>query len=151
MKHLLIGGTALAMLAAVPALASSEIETTRQLNLQAARAAAPSQPSPADKAAQAMPPSAAPTMPVQTAAETPLSEMRNPPRKIAIANVLDSSGTIVGAVQKVEVSPQGQPTKVAVALLGKGDKLVVLDADSVTYDPAKNEIQSTGNQIKAEM
>jgi sporulation protein YlmC with PRC-barrel domain len=161
MKTLLMTGAALVMLA-VPALAGhstkAEIEATRQLNLQAAQNAAPSQaqPAPTSEATLAMnaPPSAAPTMPVQTAAigaDTPLSAMNNPPSKIATANVLDSSGKIVGAVQKVEVNPQGQPTKVSVALIGKDERMVVLDAGAVRYDVAKNEItaQATGDQMKA--
>ncbi len=98
------------------------------------------------------PPKAAPTIPVQTGSigtDTRLSAISNPPSKIATANVLDSSGRIVGAVQKVEVSPQGQPTRVSVALIGKGERMVVLDADAVRYDVAKNEIatEATSEQM----
>ena len=80
-----------------------------------------------------------------------LSSISNPPSKIATANVLDSSGKIVGAVQKVEVTPQGQPTKVSVALIGKEEQLIVLDAGAVSYDPARNQItaQTTAAQMKA--
>ncbi len=38
------------------------------------------------------------------------------------------SGKTVGAVQKVEVSPEGKPTKVSVALIGAKERIVVLDA-----------------------
>jgi hypothetical protein len=60
---------------------------------------------------------------------------------------------MVGAVQKVEVSPQGQPTRVSVALIGKGERMVVLDADAVRYDVAKNEIatDATAEQMSAMM
>lgn len=108
------------------------------------------------EAARNAPPTAAPTMPVQTGAigtDTRLSAISDPPSKIATANVLDSSGRIVGAVQKVEVSPQGQPTRVSIALIGKGERMVVLDADAVHYDAAKNEIatDATGEQMTAMM
>lgn len=103
------------------------------------------------------PPAAAPTGKVETASAEPagtvepLAEVKNPPAKVGVANVKDSSGTIIGAVQRVEVTPQGQPTKVAVALLGKDEKMVVLDADKVTYDQGKNEIiaQASADQIRA--
>ncbi|MDB5734694.1 MAG: hypothetical protein JWP16_1041 [Alphaproteobacteria bacterium] len=161
MKTILMTGAAFAMFAAAPALAGhstrAEIEATRQLNLQASQNAAPAQPvaqQAPDMVAMNAPPSAAPTMSVQTAAidsGTMLSAMTNPPSKIATANVRDSSGKIVGAVQKVEVNPQGQPTRVSVALIGKAEKTVVLDAGAVRYDMAKNEIttEASGDQIKA--
>jgi sporulation protein YlmC with PRC-barrel domain len=163
MKPTLMTGAALVMFAAAPALAGhstkAEIEATRQLNLQASQNAAPA-PSTAqqtpvtDTVAMNTPPSAAPTMPVQTVAidsNAILSSLNNPPSKIATANVLDSSGKVVGAVQKVEVNPQGQPTRVSVALIGKDEKMVVLDAGAVRYDVVKNEISAdaTGDQMKA--
>jgi hypothetical protein len=159
MRNLLLTGAAMVLLA-TPAIAGraskAEIEATRQLNLQAAQAAAPSQPAPLSEAVMNAPPTAAPTIPVQTGSistATKLSAVSNPPSKIATANVLDSSGRIVGAVQKVEVSPQGQPTRVSVALIGKGERMVVLDADAVRYDVAKNEIatDATAEQMSAMM
>jgi protein-disulfide isomerase len=69
-----------------------------------------------------------------------LSTMSNPPAKIASADVLDAQGRTIGAVQEVEVTPQGQPTAVAVAVLGKTDQILVLDAGKVQYDPATNRI-----------
>lgn len=160
------GAALLLLAAAAPALARpssrAEIEATRQLNLQAAQAAQP-QIAATDAAANAAdntPPAAAPTAPVQAlqmaaaqpaATALPLSSLHNPPTKIASANVLDSSGLAVGAVQKIEVSPSGAPTKVVVALSGTQDKIVVLDADKVSYDPAANEItaRASGAQIQA--
>ena len=95
-------------------------------------------------------------MPIQTASTdsagaATLSTMTNPPSKIANASVLDSSGKVIGAVQRVEVTPQGQPTEVAVALIGQDDRLVVLDAKSVSYDPSRNQImaRASGKQIAA--
>jgi hypothetical protein len=162
------GAALLLLAAATPAYAGhssrAEIEATRQLNLQAA-AQAP-QPVPiaaADAAANVAdntPPAAAPTAPIQAmqmaaaqpaATALPLSSLNNPPTKIATASVLDSSGQAVGAVQKIEVSPSGAPTKVVVALAGTQEKIVVLDANAVSYDPAANEItaKASGEQIKA--
>lgn len=153
-RNSLLAGAALLCLAASPVLAGvstpAEKEATRQLNIQAARDAAPSpQMAAVDKSAN-MPadaaPAAAPSVPVQTAASAPaaavdsLSDINNPPPKIATANVLDINGKTVGAVQKVEVSPEGKPTKVSVALIGAKERLVVLDAASVSYDAQKNEI-----------
>jgi len=177
MRTPLMTGAALLLLAAAsPAMAghstASEREATRQLNLQAAQQAGGSQPAAAQTAATAepqvadatigmpanSPPAAAPTAKVQTAAAepvssapaAPLSQISNPPAKVGVANVKDSSGTIIGAVQRVEVTPQGQPTKVAVALIGKDEKMVVLDADKVTYDQGSNVItaQASADQIR---
>lgn len=160
-RNTLLAGAALLCLAASPAIAGestpAEKEATRQLNMQAARDAAPQQMAAGDRSAN-MPadaaPAAAPSMPVQTAAAAPastpvssadsLSDVSNPPSKIATANVLDSSGKTVGAVQKVEVSPEGKPTKVSVALIGAKERIVVLDASAVSYDAHKNELTAKG-------
>jgi hypothetical protein len=160
-----MSGAALLLLAA-PAIAAhssrtsrAEIEATRQLNLQAAQAAQP-RIAATDAAAHVpdnTPPAAAPTQAVEMAAvqpavtALPLSSLNNPPTKIASASVLDSSGQAVGTVQRIEVSPGGAPTKVVVALSGTQDKIVVLDADKVSYDPAANEItaRASGAQIQA--
>lgn len=176
MRTPLMTGAALMLLAAAapPALAghstASERETTRQLNLQAAQQARDSQTAQTAASAESQvadatigmpansPPAAAPTAKVQTAAAepvittpaAPLSQISNPPAKVGVANVKDNRGTIIGAVQRVEVTPQGQPTKVAVALIGKDEKLVVLDADKVTYDQGSNVItaQASADQIR---
>lgn len=145
-RNTLLTGAALLYLATLPVLAgestSAEKEATRQLNLQAARDASAGMASGAG-------PAAAPSMPVQMAAApvTPadsLSDISNPPSKIATANVLDSTGRTVGAVQKVEISPAGKPTKVSVALIGAQERIVVLDASAVSYDAHKNEITAKG-------
>ncbi len=132
-------GAAVLLLAA-PALAgessSAEREVTRQLNIQAAKDAAPAQP--IVNAASTAPMVTA--TPSDTAASGTLSTITNPPSKIATANVLDSSGKTVGAVQRVEVSPEGKPTRVSVAMIGAKEQIVVLDAASVNYDAHKNEI-----------
>ena len=115
-------------------------EATRQLNIQAARDAAPR---PAQQMAVNAGASTAPMVtptPSEVASSGTLSSITNPPSKIATANVLDSSGKTVGAVQRVEVSPEGKPTKVSIALIGAKEKIVVLDASSVSYDAHKNEI-----------
>ena len=149
-RNSLFAGAALLCLTASPVVAAestpAEKEATRQLNIQAARDAAPA---PQQQAAAAP----APSMPVQTAAADStapfssaqsLSEIINPPPKIATANVLDSTGKTVGAVQKVEVSPEGKPTKLSVALIGAKERIVVLDASAVSYDAHKNEITAKG-------
>lgn len=165
-RNTLLAGAAFLCLAASPALAGestpAEKEATRQLNLQAARDAAPSpqQMAAVDRSANMSDgaPAAAPSMPVQTmpvhaaapvSSADSLSDVSNPPSKIATANVLDSSGKTVGAVQKVEVSPEGKPTKVSVALIGAKERIVVLDASSVSYDAHKNELTAKGEIPKA--
>ncbi len=128
------------MLLAPPALAGestpAEKEATRQLNIQAAKDAAPAQQM-VNAASTAPMVTAAPS---DTAASGTLSTITNPPSKIATANVLDSSGKTVGAVQKVEVSPEGKPTRVSIAMMGAKEQIVVLDAASLNYDAHKNEI-----------
>lgn len=164
-RNTLLTGAAFLCLATAPVLAGestqAEKEATRQLNLQAARDAAPApQQMTARDASAGMPagaaPAAAPSAPVETASvpaadstaplvsERPLSDITSPPSKIATANVLDSTGKTVGAVQKVEVSPAGKPTKVSVALIGAQERIVVLDASAVSYDAHKNEITAKG-------
>ena len=148
-RNAIMTGTALLLLAA-PALAGestpAEKEATRQLNLQAARDAAPSPMQQVAVIDASAAPAAAPTMPVQmpAASALPLSAMTNPPSKIATANVLDSTGKTVGAVQKVELSSDGKATKVSVALIGAKEQTVVLDASTVSYDAHKNEITAQG-------
>ena len=172
-RTFVLAGASLAILAA-PAIAGrstpAEREATRQLNLEAARqvqngsqdrssnaqfaVADPSANLPADS-----PPAAAPTTSVESAsianpdgaAPAILSSVQRPPSKIATANVLDVSGQTIGAVQRVEVTPDGMPTKLAVALIGKEDKVAVLDADRVKYDLVKNEIlaQQSGAEIRS--
>jgi hypothetical protein len=173
MRICALASVALAALAA-PALAGgstpAEREATRQLNLEAARQAQNSnqtlqnapQVTVADPSANLpanSPPAAAPTTPVQTAsianpdsaAPALLSSIQRPPSKIATANVLDASGQIIGAVQRVDLTPDGMPAKVAVALTGKEGKLAVLNANEVKYDLVKNEIlaQRTGAEIRS--
>lgn len=129
------------MFLAAPALAGestpAEKEATRQLNIQAAKDAAP----PEQMAVNAASPMAVnAASPEETLASGTLSTITNPPSKIATANVLDSSGKTVGAVQRVEVSPEGKPTRVSIAMIGAKERIVVLDAASVSYDAHKNEI-----------
>jgi hypothetical protein len=110
------------------------------------------------------PPAAAPTTAIATASmESPtmanpegaapvmLSTIVRPPSKIATANVLDSQGQTIGAVQRMELAPDGTPTKLAVALTGTDEKSVMLDANAVKYDAARNEIlaQQSGDQIRS--
>jgi hypothetical protein len=89
---------------------------------------------------------AAQTAPLSGGAPATLSTIVRPPTLIASANVLDASGQVIGAVQRVDVTPDGVPTKVAVALIGKDERMVVLDADAVQYDPAKNEIRASASR-----
>ncbi len=144
-RTLAMTGAAFLMLA-VPAMAGEstpvEKEATRQLNLQAAQNAKPDMPqqvaaNQADAAPLATP------APQPITASGPLSSITNPPSKIASANVLDANGKTVGAVQKVEVTPDGKPTRVSVAMIGTKEEVVVLDASSVNYDAHKNEITAT--------
>ena len=144
---LLVSLTALVLSAASSALAASskaEQEATRRLNLEAGEAAAHSRVT--DKAAanaDNTPPAPAPTVAVETApASGPalLSSISNPPGKIATATVLDAGGAPLGAVQKVEVTQTGTPTRVTVALGGDLGKTVTMDASAVRYDADRNAI-----------
>ncbi|MES2472675.1 MAG: hypothetical protein V4601_07525 [Pseudomonadota bacterium] len=130
-------GAAFAMLASSAWAGEStpaEKEATRQLNLVAAQDAKPSAPQ------QVAVNASASTAPAQVVTSGTLSTITNPPAKIATANVLDANGKTVGAVRKVEVSPEGKPTRVSVAMAGAKEQIVVLDAGSVNYDAHKNEI-----------
>ena len=69
-----------------------------------------------------------------------LSAVNNPDTRIANANVRDTNGQIVGAVQRVNLDAQGMPATVSVAMLGGGDKLVLLNAGKVKYDADRNEV-----------
>lgn len=133
-RTIIMTGAALLFLAAPASAGEStpaEKEATRQLNLQAAsNAAAPSQVMVIDAAS--------------TATSGTLSLIADPPARIATANVLDNTGKTIGAVQKIEVSPDGKPTKVSVALIGGKERTVVLDASTVSYDALRNEITAQG-------
>jgi hypothetical protein len=153
-------GTAVLLLAAAPAWAgnstAAERKATRELNQQQSQMAAPALADASATLPDNSPPASAPTAKVESAnisqdSAATLSSLTNPPSKIASANVLDASGQTIGAVQRVEVTPQGQPTKVSVALLGKDEKMVVLDAGAVKYDASRNEItsQEAGDQIRS--
>jgi hypothetical protein len=72
-----------------------------------------------------------------TLAPMALNSMRNPPDKIATAKVVDSNGTTVGAVKKVELDVSGKPNKVDVALLGT-DQVIALNSSNVSYDEPNN-------------
>ena len=74
------------------------------------------------------------------AVPTNLASISSPPAGIGNANVRDTNGQIVGAVQRVDITAQGKPVTVSVAMLGGDEKLVVLDAGKVKYDAARNEI-----------
>jgi type II secretory pathway pseudopilin PulG len=139
-RNFALAGAAIVMAAAtIPAMAGvstrAERETTRQLNLEAAQQAQQTN-------MQA---------PQMADASAPLSSIVNPPSKIANANLLDSSGKVVGAVQKVEIATDGTATSLDVALIGRQEHMVTLSAQSVSYDAARNEIlaQVTSDQLKA--
>jgi hypothetical protein len=92
------------------------------------------------------PAAAAPSAQSTASAPATLSTIVRPPTLIASANVLDAGGQVIGAVQRVDVTPDGVPTKVAVALIGKDERMVVLDANAVKYDQAKNEIRASASR-----
>jgi hypothetical protein len=82
--------------------------------------------------------------------QAPLSTMTNPPAKIADASIADETGTIVGAMQRVNLL-SGKPTSAEIALLGSQDHLVIVDAAQMTYDPASNivTVQASPAELKA--
>jgi len=85
------------------------------------------------------------------ASPEPLAAISTLPTRIASANVKDASGTIVGAVQRVELAADGTATRVDVALIGRKDHIISLDPSQLTYDAVKNEIlaRSTVAQMRA--
>jgi glucose/arabinose dehydrogenase len=122
--------------------AFAEIEATRRLNMEQAalnRRALPPEPTLAQ-----LPPRAAPIAKVETRAQgamVPVSALTNPPRDIAIATVRDAGGTVVGAVQRVELASSGAPSRLEVAMLSDQDHLVSLDASRLRYDAQTNEVR----------
>ena len=66
-----------------------------------------------------------------------LNSLTNPPAKIATAPVADQSGTVVGAVEKVELNAAGKPVNVDIALLGS-NRIVALDSSRLSYDVTNN-------------
>jgi len=66
-----------------------------------------------------------------------LNSLTNPPDKIATAKVVDDMGTVVGAVQKVDLDTSGKPAKVEIALLGS-DRIIALDSSRLSYDEPNN-------------
>lgn len=73
------------------------------------------------------------------------------PTQIGVANVVDVNGRVVGTVQRVEVTPDGRPTEVAVLLQSDPDRLLVLNAGKVRYDAASNQViaDRSGAQLAA--
>ncbi len=82
--------------------------------------------------------------------QAPLSTMTNPPARIADASIADENGTIVGAMQRVNLMG-GKPTSAEIALLGAQDHLVIIDAAQMTYDPVSNivTVQASPAELKA--
>ena len=96
------------------------------------------------------PPEPAESMMAATAVPTPLSmpgqladasvaltSLSNPPNDIATAKVVDDKGSIVGAVQKVELDAAGKPTNVEIALLGT-DHIIAMNPQDLRYDTVNN-------------
>lgn len=73
----------------------------------------------------------------------PLNQVQNVPDRVATARVTDADGTIIGAVQKVELR-NGKPTKLDIALLGS-ENTVTVDAATVRYDADTNIVASSEN------
>ena len=85
------------------------------------------------------------------ASPTALSSINSPPARIGNANVRDTNGQIIGAVQRVDLTAQGTPAKISVALLGPGEKMAVLDAGKVAYDASRNEIITDSSRKQLHM
>lgn len=125
-RNFVMAGTASLLLATAAHAGqstASEREQTRQLNLHNAQQS---------------------QMPSQTAASVApnfapiaLNSLPNPPDKIATAKVVDETGTVVGAVQKVNLDAGGKPSTVEIALLGS-DRIIALDSAHLSYDQSNN-------------
>lgn len=128
-RNVLVAGAVLVLLAE-PALAGSSSDEPKPIL----------QPSQALQAAPSTQTAAIPGTEqngTQDIAPIALNSLSSPPDKIATARVVDDSGTTVGAVQKVELGANGNPTKVEIALLGS-DRIVALDSRQLSYDEANN-------------
>lgn len=79
-----------------------------------------------------------------TAISTPVPlnqiDIDNVPDRVATARVTDADGTVIGAVQKVELR-DGKPARLEVALLASGNT-VTLDASTVRYDAGTNVVDA---------
>ena len=73
----------------------------------------------------------------------PLNQVENVPERVATARVTDADGTVIGAVQKVEIE-NGNPTRLDIVLLGS-ENTIALDAGSVRYDAASNVVVMSEN------
>ncbi|MCP5411711.1 MAG: hypothetical protein H6924_06200 [Alphaproteobacteria bacterium] len=71
----------------------------------------------------------------------PVDSLTYPPADIAFANVRGDDGRIVGAVQRVDLAPNGAPKRVAASFLRDQNKLVILDPHLLRYDAVHNEIR----------
>jgi len=76
-------------------------------------------------------------------APLPLSQVNDPPDRVATARVTDPDGKAVGAVQKVEWR-DGKPARLDIALLGS-ERVVNLDASTVHYDAGTNVVTASQN------
>ena len=100
------------------------------------------------------PPAAAPTMMAQAAAlpapgvvsaqsspgaTVSLDKLNGVPNEIASAKVVDETGKVLGAVQRIGFGAGNAPLKVDVVLIGT-NVIVTVDASRVNYDPARNVI-----------
>jgi hypothetical protein len=73
----------------------------------------------------------------------PLNQVENVPERVATARVTNADGTVIGAVQKVEIE-NGKPTRLDIVLLGS-ENPIALDAGSVRYDAANNVVATSEN------
>ena len=71
----------------------------------------------------------------------PLNQVQNVPDRVANARVTDADGTVIGAVQRVELR-NGKPTRLDIALLGS-ENMVTLDAATVRYDSDNNVVATS--------
>jgi hypothetical protein len=71
----------------------------------------------------------------------PLSQVTDPPDRVATARVTDADGKVIGAVQKVELR-DGRPFRLDIALLGS-ENTVMLDAAAARYDAGANVVATT--------
>ena len=88
-----------------------------------------------------------PLMPISV--PVPLNKVDNVPDRVANARVTDADGTVIGAVQRVELR-NGRPTRLDIALLGN-ENLVSVEASTVRYDADNNvvAIAESASQLAA--
>ena len=85
----------------------------------------------------------------QNLAPLALNSLSAPPQGIRSARVLDQHGNYIGNVQQVATDQDGKP--LAISIMPKAGRLVVVSASAVSYDEPRNVLVASipGRQLAA--